>query len=98
MMQHVDATRTLLLSQGYEPIKIISWQRAMTLVTLDKVEVVEQYDAEIRAVSIIVKVPAVIRLLYALYGRRSYAKKLDLLSAGTVRAGSYAPDAGGSAS
>ena len=32
MMQvHVDATRTLLLSQGYEPIKIISWQRAMTL-------------------------------------------------------------------
>ena len=62
MMQHVDATRTLLLSQGYEPIKIISWQRAMTLLTLDKVEVVEQYDAEIRAVSMIVKVPAVIRL------------------------------------
>jgi 5-methylcytosine-specific restriction endonuclease McrA len=64
-MQHVDATRTLLLSQGYEPIKIISWQRAMTLLTLDKVEVVEQYDAEIRAVSMIVKVPAVIRLLKA---------------------------------
>ena len=62
MMQHVDATRTLLLSQGYEPIKIISWQRAMTLLTLDKVEVVEQYDTEIRAVSMIVKVPAVIRL------------------------------------
>jgi 5-methylcytosine-specific restriction endonuclease McrA len=58
----VDATRTLLLSQGYEPIKIISWQRAMTLVSLDKVEVVEQYDTEIRAVSLIVKVPAVIRL------------------------------------
>ena len=32
---HVDATRTLLLSQGYEPIKIIPWQRAMTLLTLD---------------------------------------------------------------
>jgi len=62
MIQHVDATRTLLLSQGYEPIKIISWQRAMTLLTLDKVDVVEQYDAEIRAVSMIVKVPAVIRL------------------------------------
>jgi 5-methylcytosine-specific restriction endonuclease McrA len=65
MMQHVDATRTLLLSQGYEPIKIISWQRAMTLLTLDKVEVVAQYDAEIRAMSVIVKVPAVIRLVKA---------------------------------
>jgi len=62
MIQHVDATRTLLLSQGYEPIKIISWQRAMTLLTLDKVEVIEHYDADIRAVSVVVKVPAVIRL------------------------------------
>ena len=53
---------TLLLSQGYEPIKIISWRRAMTLLTLAKVDVVEEYDAEIRATSIIVKVPAVVRL------------------------------------
>jgi 5-methylcytosine-specific restriction endonuclease McrA len=59
---HVDATRTLLLSQGYEPIKIIPWQRAMTLLTLDKVEVVEEYDAEVRACSLIIKVPAVVRL------------------------------------
>ncbi len=61
-MMHVDATRTLLLSQGYEPIKIISWQRAITLLTLDKVDVVEEYQTEIRATSIIIKVPAVIRL------------------------------------
>lgn len=61
-MMHVESTRTLLLSQGYEPIKIIPWQRAMTLLTLDKVEVVEEYDTEIRATSIIVKVPAVVRL------------------------------------
>src|SRR5262245_21057226 len=59
---HVDATRTLLLSQGYEPIKIISWQRAMVLLTLDKVEVVEEYDTEIRAMSLVVNVPAVVRL------------------------------------
>ena len=59
---HVDATRTLLLSQGYEPIKIIPWQRAMVLLTLDKVEVVEEYQAQIRAPSIIVNVPAVVRL------------------------------------
>ena len=60
--QHVDATRTLLLNQGYEPIKIISWQRAVTLLTLDKVEVVEEYTKDIHATSLIVKVPAVVRL------------------------------------
>ena len=61
-MMHVESTRTLLLSQGYEPIKIISWQRAMTLLTLDKVDIVEEYDAEIRAMSMIVKVPSIVRL------------------------------------
>jgi 5-methylcytosine-specific restriction endonuclease McrA len=58
-------TRTLLLSQGYEPIKVISWQRAITLLSLGKVEVIEEYDAEIRAVSLVIKVPAVVRLLRA---------------------------------
>ncbi len=61
-IQHVDATRTLLLNQGYEPIKIISWQRAVTLLSLDKVEVVEEYGVDIRATSLVVKVPAVVRL------------------------------------
>lgn len=59
---HIDSTRTLLLNQGYEPIKVISWQRAITLLTLDKVDVVEEYDAQIRAPSMIVQVPAVVRL------------------------------------
>jgi 5-methylcytosine-specific restriction endonuclease McrA len=61
-MNAVD-TRTLLLSQGYEPIKVISWQRAITLISLGKVEVIEEYDSEIRAVSLVIKVPAVVRLL-----------------------------------
>ena len=30
-MNAVD-TRTLLLSQGYEPIKVISWRRAIALI------------------------------------------------------------------
>jgi 5-methylcytosine-specific restriction endonuclease McrA len=55
-------TRTLLLTQGYEPIQIISWQRAITLLALDKVEVVEEYDALIRATSLVIQVPAVVRL------------------------------------
>src|SRR5262249_46157411 len=59
---HVDATRTLLLNQGYEPIKVISWQRAITLLTLSKVEVIGEYDAQIRACAMIIQVPAVVRL------------------------------------
>jgi 5-methylcytosine-specific restriction endonuclease McrA len=55
--------RTLLLSQGYEPIKVISWQRAITLLSLGKVEVIEEYDASIRAVTLVIKIPAVVRLL-----------------------------------
>ena len=70
-MMHVDATRTLLLTQGYEPVKIIPWQRAMTLLALDKVDVVEEYEAEIRATSMILKVPAVVRLRKAF---RRFAK------------------------
>ena len=54
---------TLLLSNGYEPIKVISWQRAIHLLFLGKVEVLSEYDGELRSVSLVVKVPAVVRLL-----------------------------------
>jgi 5-methylcytosine-specific restriction endonuclease McrA len=59
------STQTLLLSQGYEPIKVISWQRAITLLFLGKVEVVEEYADELRSVNLVIKVPAVVRLLRA---------------------------------
>jgi 5-methylcytosine-specific restriction endonuclease McrA len=57
--------RTLLLSQGFEPIKVISWQRAITLLFLGKVEVVEEYQQDIHSVNLIIKIPAVVRLLRA---------------------------------
>ncbi len=60
--QTEDATRTLLLNQGYEPIKVIPWQRAITLLALDKVDVIEEYAARVHAVSLVVQVPAVVRL------------------------------------
>lgn len=59
------STQTLLLNQGYEPIKIISWQRAVKLLFLAKAEVVEEYDAELRSVSLALRVPAVVRLVRA---------------------------------
>jgi 5-methylcytosine-specific restriction endonuclease McrA len=61
----MTATRTLLLSQSYEPIKVISWQRAITLLSLGKVEVIEEYERDIRTVSVVFKMPAVVRLLRA---------------------------------
>lgn len=61
-MIQIEVSRTLLLTQGYEPVKIISWQRAVMLLTLDKVDVVEEYDADLRSPSMVIKVPAVVRL------------------------------------
>lgn len=55
--------RTLLLSSGYEPMTTISWRKAICLMTLGKVEVVEEYDAEVRSTSVIFKMPAVVRLV-----------------------------------
>ena len=57
--------RTLVLTQSYEPLKVISWQRAITLLTLGKVEVIEEYDRDIHSTRLVFKCPAVIRLLNA---------------------------------
>ena len=40
--------RTLLLTPWMAPHKIISWERAVVLLVLDKVDVLEEYDVEIR--------------------------------------------------
>ncbi len=55
--------RTLLLDQGYQPVTTISWQRAICLLTLGKVEVIEAYDKDVRSTHLVFKVPAVVRLV-----------------------------------
>jgi len=55
--------RTLLLDAGYAPISIIPWTRAISLLWLGKVEVVEEYDREVHSPSIAVRLPAVVRLM-----------------------------------
>jgi 5-methylcytosine-specific restriction endonuclease McrA len=55
--------RVLLLNITYEPLKIIDWKKAITLLCLGKVEVLEEYNREIRAVSFTLKLPSVVRLL-----------------------------------
>ena len=57
------ATRTLLLNSTYEPLKVIPWQRAVTLLWLGKVEVIRTYDRDVRSVTFKIRMPAVVRLL-----------------------------------
>jgi len=54
---------TLLLNTTFEPLRVVHWKRAITLMWQDKVEVLEVYEKEIRGVSITIKLPSVIRLL-----------------------------------
>lgn len=54
---------TLLLDSGYQPLDVISWQDAIRLLTLNKIEVVEEYEDEIRSAFLVIKMPAVVRLV-----------------------------------
>lgn len=53
---------TLLLNSTFEPLKVVSWKKAVIMVMLDKVEVVEEYDQMVRGVRLSLPLPAVIRL------------------------------------
>jgi 5-methylcytosine-specific restriction endonuclease McrA len=55
-------SRTLLLNSTYEPLLVLSWQRAVTMLLLEKVEVLENYSTVLHAVSFQLPMPAVVRL------------------------------------
>ncbi|MBY0469654.1 HNH endonuclease [bacterium] len=53
----------LVLNASFEPLHIVTWQRAMQLLFQGKVEVIEESEQEVRTVRLTIKVPAVLRLL-----------------------------------
>ncbi len=53
----------LVLNASFEPLQIVTWQRALQLLFQGKVEVVEESDHEVRTVRFSIKVPTVLRLL-----------------------------------
>lgn len=55
--------QTLVLDMGFQPVGIVPWQQAITLLFSDKAEIVEEYDGEVRSAYLVIKIPAVIRLL-----------------------------------
>ena len=62
--------QTLLLNATFEPLKIVHWQRAITLWVQNKVEIVATHDREVRSVSFTFKMPSVVRLLKFVKVRR----------------------------
>lgn len=54
--------QTLLLTPWFRPHDVVSWQAAVTMLFLGKVEVLEEYDEPIVAPSITLRTPAVVRL------------------------------------
>jgi len=55
--------KTLILTPWMTPHKVIGWQTAVTLLFLKKIEVLEEYEEEIRSPSCTIRMPAVARLL-----------------------------------
>src|SRR5271167_1295415 len=54
--------QTLVLSAAWEPMEIVSWQRAITLLFMEKAEVIEEYaDRKIRTVRLELGMPSVVR-------------------------------------
>lgn len=56
--------QTLVLNATFEPLKVVDWQRAITLWVQGKVEIIETHDREVRAVTFSFKLPSVVRLLH----------------------------------
>lgn len=55
--------QTLVLTPGYMPCDVIPWTRAVTMLWENKVEVIEEYDSEARSSYLVIKIPAVVRLV-----------------------------------
>lgn len=55
--------QTLVLNASYEPLKVVDWQRAITLWVQGKVEIIEEHEREVRAVTFTFRLPSVVRLL-----------------------------------
>jgi 5-methylcytosine-specific restriction endonuclease McrA len=66
--------QTLVLNATYEPLRVVSWQKAITLLFQGKVEVLAVHDREIRGVTVRVKLPSVLRLLRHVKMKRAFAE------------------------
>jgi 5-methylcytosine-specific restriction endonuclease McrA len=71
---------TLLLNNTYEPIQVVGWQRAITLLWQGKVEVLEEHEEEIHSISFSMKIPSVLRMLMPVRLKRRVPVKFTRLN------------------
>jgi len=71
---------TLLLNTTYEPIQVVGWQRAITLLFQGKCEVLEEHDEEIHSISFTMKIPSVLRMLMPARIKRKVPVKFTRLN------------------
>lgn len=55
--------RTLVLNAGFEPMQLVSWQKALCLVLANKAEVIVHSETVVRSVKVTMKLPSVVRLV-----------------------------------
>lgn len=61
-MYNVTSARSLLLNASYEPMRIVTWQKALIMWFQDKVDVLEYHATFARTVHLRFKLPSVLRL------------------------------------
>ena len=66
---------TLVLDTSYIPVARVHWQRAVTLLFMGKVEVIEEYgDRAIKSVTFSIQMPSIVRFVRAVKGKRRAVK------------------------
>ncbi len=66
------AESALLLNATYEPMLVIPWQRAVTMLCIGKIEVLRSYETMLHSVAWSVPKPSVVRLMH--FVRRRYRR------------------------
>lgn len=56
-------SHALVLNASFEPLNVVTWQRALQLLFQGKVEVIEEWETEVHSVSLRIRLPSVLRLV-----------------------------------
>ena len=63
----LNLSRVLLLNYSYEPVMVVSIKKAIILYVLDKVDILEKSENQIRSLYLSIPIPYVIKLKKFLY-------------------------------
>ncbi len=66
----LECARVLVLNASYEPLRIVSWQRAILLLLGRKIDVLDFSDIEVHSPSLTLKLPSVVIMKSYILGRR----------------------------